>query len=230
MSIYAIADLHLSFETDKPMNIFGENWDRYEEKLKQDWMAKVEETDTVLLLGDFSWALNLSDTYKDFEYINNLPGRKILLKGNHDYWWGTLNKVKKYLEENNFKNIDFLQNNSYLIEDNLIVGTRGWSNSGTSEENKIQRREMIRLDLSIQDGIKKYGNDKPIILCTHYPPYSCKEKNTLFDELRNYNVKVWLYGHLHGKAHQEAVQETLGGIKCKLISSDYTEFKLIKVV
>lgn len=230
MSIYAIADLHLSFGTDKPMNIFGENWDGYEEKLKKDWISKVKEEDTVLLLGDFSWGLTLKETYNDFEYLNSLPGKKILLKGNHDYWWTTVTGMKKYLEENNFNNIDFLHNNSYLIENHLIVGARGWSNTGSDEDEKIQNREMIRLNLSIQDGIKRYGDDNQMIMCTHYPPYTYRSKDLLFETLKNYNIKIWLYGHLHGKDHINAPKETSGGINCQLISSDYVEFKLIKVV
>lgn len=230
MSIYVIADLHLSFDTNKPMNIFGENWDEYEEKIKNDWISKVNNEDTVLLLGDFSWSLNLKDTYKDFSYIENLPGKKILLKGNHDYWWTTLTKMRKYLKEEGFSTIDFLYNNSYFIEDHLIVGTRGWSNSENEEDAKIQKREKIRLKLSIQDGVSKYGTNHPIILCTHYPPYACKEKEISCEELKKYNIKIWLYGHLHGKAHEYAIREVLGEIKCQLISADYTGFKLVKVV
>ena len=127
MSIYVIGDLHLSFGEDKPMDIFGTDWENHTEKLKKDWEEKVTNNDTVILAGDFSWATYIEDTYSDFEYINNLPGRKILLKGNHDYWWTTVTAMKRYLEENNIKNIEFLYNNSYEIENKIIVGTRGWN-------------------------------------------------------------------------------------------------------
>ena len=125
MSIYAISDLHLSFNTDKPMNIFG--WEDYEKIIEKDWKEKVTDDDLVLLPGDFSWEMKLENTYKDFEFINSLPGKKLLLKGNHDYWWNTVKKMRDYLGEHNFKNIDFIYNNSYEFEDYIIVGTRGWT-------------------------------------------------------------------------------------------------------
>ena len=112
MAIYVIGDLHLSFSTNKPMDIFGKNWQNYEEKIKQDWLSKVKKEDTVILPGDFSWAMYLDETEKDFEFINNLPGKKILLKGNHDYWWSTVTSMRKYIDSKEFKNIDFLYNNS----------------------------------------------------------------------------------------------------------------------
>ncbi len=118
--IYVIGDLHLSFSTNKPMDIFGENWDNYDEKIKQNWIKKVNNEDTVILPGDFSWAMYLEESIEDFSYLNNLPGKKILLKGNHDYWWDTVTKMNKFLKKNNFENIYFLQNNSFLIEDKII--------------------------------------------------------------------------------------------------------------
>ncbi len=127
MNIYAIADLHLSFNNNKPMDVFGEEWKDHEQKIAEDWMKKVKEDDLVLLPGDFSWATYLKDTYMDFKYLSSMPGKKILLKGNHDYWWTSLKKMREYLEENNFKNIDFIHNNSYEFENKIIVGTRGWS-------------------------------------------------------------------------------------------------------
>ena len=115
MSIYVIGDLHLSFGVNKPMNIFGENWEKHYEKIKENWLRKVKDEDTVILPGDFSWATYLEESEKDFEFLNNLSGKKILLKGNHDYWWTTVTKMKKFLEEKNIQNIDFLYNNSFLI-------------------------------------------------------------------------------------------------------------------
>ena len=119
MAIYAISDLHLSFGNNKPMDIFGVNWENHTEKIKTDWLKKVKNDDLVLLPGDFSWAMYLQDTYQDFEYLHNLPGKKLLLKGNHDYWWTTLKKMREYLKENEFENIDFIYNNSYLFEDKI---------------------------------------------------------------------------------------------------------------
>ena len=125
MSIFVIADLHLSFGVNKPMDIFGSNWERHEEKIAKSWKGKVKEEDLVLLPGDFSWAMKLEDTQKDFEYLNSLPGKKLLLKGNHDYWWTTLNKMRKFIKKNKFENIDFIQNNYYEFEDKIITGGHG---------------------------------------------------------------------------------------------------------
>lgn len=231
MSIYAIADLHLSFGANKPMDIFGENWGNHWEKIQNDWKEKVKEEDLVLLPGDFSWAMYLKDTYEDFNYLNNLPGKKLLLKGNHDYWWTTLKSMRKYLQDNNFSNIDFLYNNSYLYENHIIVGTKGWQWSESEDDIKMLKRELIRLKLSIDDGVKKYGTDKEFIVCTHYPPFNTiSNKEIDFIEImKQYNVKKCVYGHLHGQAHKDAVQGIVDGIEFKLISCDYTNFKLEKI-
>lgn len=234
MAIFAIADLHLSFNDNKPMNIFGEKWQNHEEKIKKDWLEKVTENDTVLLPGDFSWSMYLKDTNADFEYLSELPGRKILLKGNHDYWWSTLNKMQKYIEENNFRNIDFLYNNSYEVEGNIIAGTRGWVQSNEEEDKKMINRESIRLELSIKYGIQKFGDDKPIIICMHYPPYTNYNKQNLIDSpfieiMRKYNVKKCIYGHLHGESIKEAIQGNIKGIDTTLVSADGVNFKLVKI-
>ena len=230
MSIYAIGDLHLSFANPKPMNIFGNNWNNHEEKIKLDWISKVKEEDTVVLPGDFSWAMNLKDTKKDFEYINNLPGRKIMSKGNHEYWWTTVTNIKKFLKENNFSNIDFLYNNSIEVEDKLICGTRGWNLNLESEtSNKIITREEIRLENSIQDAINK-NLDKEIIVFMHYPPIIKQNLNTgFFKILKKYNIKRCYYAHLHGNSIKEALNGVYDGIEFKLVSADGLDFKLLKV-
>lgn len=232
MSIFAIADLHLSFANPKPMDIFGSNWTNHENKIKEDWINKVTENDLVLLPGDFSWAMNLEDTYKDFEYLNNLPGKKIMLKGNHDYWWNSLTKLNKYIKENNFENIEFLYNNAYEFEGKIIAGTRGW-NLIPNEENDeaIIRRELLRLEYSIKEGIKQFGDEKEIIVCMHYPPTnkSLLENSEFIKIMQKYNVKKCIYGHLHGDSHKEAVEGNIGGIDVKLISADYLDFKLEKI-
>lgn len=232
MSIYAIADLHLSFSSPKPMDIFGDNWRNHEQKIKDDWIKKVTDKDLVLLPGDFSWAIDLEETYKDFEYLNSLSGKKIMLKGNHDYWWNSLKKLNEYIEKNDFKDIFFLYNNSYEFDGNIIVGTRGWIlTSNEEEDKKILNRELLRLELSITDGIKKYGEDKDIIVCMHYPPTN---KNLLGNSefikiMQKHNVKKCIYGHLHGEAHNEAVEGNIGKIELKLVSADYLDFKLSKI-
>lgn len=234
MSIYVIADLHLSFENNKPMDVFGDNWENHAIKIKKNWVSKVKENDLVVLPGDFSWAMYLKETLKDFEFLSSLPGKKILLKGNHDYWWTTLNKMKTYLKEHNFNNIDFLYNNSFFFENKILVGTRGWSLLDSENSQKMINRENERLKISIEDGIKKYGNDKKIICFMHYPPISSKNllenKNLdFFKTLKKYGITKCYYGHLHGTSHKEAVNDTVEGIEFKLISSDYLNFDLIKI-
>ena len=230
MAIYTISDLHLSLGMDKPMNIFGDNWENHDQKIKANWNKKVKQNDLVLLPGDFSWAMYIEDAKKDFEYLSNLPGKKLLLKGNHDYWWESLTKMRKFLEENNFKNIDFIYNNSYIWEDKIIVGTRGWSEQEENAE-KIIRRENLRLELSIEDGVQKFGKDKEIIVCMHYPPFNKYEKLELnfIKTMKQYNVKTCIYGHIHGEATKEAKQGKIDGIQFIMASSDYTNFDLIKI-
>lgn len=230
MSIYAISDLHLSFNTNKPMDIFG--WNDYEEKISQDWRTNVKEEDLVLLPGDFSWEMKLENTYKDFQFINNLPGKKLLLKGNHDLWWTTLKKMREFLKEKEFNNIDFIYNNSYEFENHIIAGTRGWNLvSENIDDKKIKDRELLRLENSILDGIQKYGEDKPIIVCMHYPPLLKDLKNNEFTKiLEKYNVKYCLYGHLHGKSHINVFDGIYNNVNYKMVSCDYTGFKLIKII
>jgi len=230
MSIYAISDLHLSFNTNKPMDIFG--WNNYEEKISQDWRTNVKEEDLVLLTGDFSWEMKLENTYKDFQFINNLHGKKLLLKGNHDLWWTTLKRMREFLKEKEFNNIDFIYNNSYEFENYIIAGTRGWNLvSENIDDKKIKDRELLRLENSIIDGIRKYGEDKPIIVCMHYPPLLKDLKNNEFTKiLEKYNVKYCLYGHLHGKSHINVFDGIYNNVNYKMVSCDYTGFKLIKII
>lgn len=224
----------MSFSTDKPMDIFGYNWENHAEKIKNDWLSKVKETDTVILPGDFSWATYITEAYEDFKFLNELPGKKIMSKGNHDYWWTTVTSMKRYLKENEFNNIDFLFNNSYLIEDKVIVGTRGWQNSyRVAEDYKILKRENDRLKLSIQDGIKKYGVDKEFIAFIHYPPFY-KEENIpeeidFIKTLKEYGINRCFYAHLHGESHRDAIEGVVDGIEYKLVSSDFLEFKLLQI-
>ncbi len=234
MSIYVIADLHLSFKNPKPMNIFGDNWENHEEKIKKDWLEKVTDNDLVILPGDFSWAMKLEDAYLDFKYLEELPGKKLLLKGNHDYWWTTIKKMHTYLEENNFNSIDFIYNNSYLFEDKIITGTRGWTLNDLENQGKILNRELGRLELSINEGIKKYGKDKTILVFMHYPPITnvamLNHLELKFVNLmKKYNVQSCMYGHLHSHSHKDAVEGMVEGIEFRLVSGDYLDFKLMKI-
>lgn len=230
LSIYAISDLHLALGTNKPMDIFGESWNNHLTKIELDWKSKAKVDDVILLPGDLSWAMNIKETYLDFKYLNNLPGKKILLKGNHDYWWTTVTSMKRYMLENKFENINFLYNNSYQYEDYIICGTRGWNNTESTEDEKIYKREQQRLKLSIEDGIRKYGRERKIIVCMHYPPFNkiqCEEG--FIKIMKQYNVAQCVYGHLHGSSQNEAKEGNIDGIDFKLVSCDYTDFKLIKL-
>ena len=234
MSIYAIGDLHLSFSQNKPMNIFGDNWNGHADKIRKNWIEKVNKEDFVVLPGDFSWAMYLKDTYKDFEYLEKLPGNKILLKGNHDYWWSGLSKMNEYLEENNFNNINFLYNNSYSVENTIIAGTRGWNLTDSEDNEKMLNRECIRLKLSLEDGINKFGRNKEIIVFMHYPPISKAGISNGYTKkyisiMKEYGVKKCYYGHLHGTSHSEAIEGNVDGIEFYLVSSDYLDFDLVKV-
>ena len=235
MSIFAIGDLHLSFNENKPMSIFGDNWTGHEEKIKNNWIENVKKDDLVLLPGDFSWSMYLKDTLKDFAFLNNLPGKKLLLKGNHDYWWSTVTSMRNFLKDNGFENIDFIYNNSYLYENFIISGTRGWNLSDDEDDRKMLKREANRLENSIIDGIKRYGENKEIIVCMHYPPinYAVKTQNAESDFIKimkKYNVKLCIYGHLHSTSIKEAVEGECFGINFKLVSADSLDFKLLEIM
>ncbi len=233
MAIFAIGDLHLSFNNPKPMDIFGTNWEGHEQKVKQDWLKKVKQDDIVIINGDFSWAMDLEEAYLDFKFINELPGKKLLLKGNHDYWWTTLTKMRTYLKDNKFNSIDFLYNNSYLYNNYIITGSRGWSLTEKDTNEKIINREIVRLELSIEDGIQKYGEDKEIIVFMHYPPLISNKVSPqelkFVNLMKKYNVKKCYYAHLHGKSHSDAIEGNIEGIEFKLISGDYIDFKLEEI-
>lgn len=234
MSIFVIGDLHLSFNNPKPMDIFGENWSGHEEKIRSNWIENVTENDLVILPGDFSWETYLNGTKADFEFLNSLPGKKLLLKGNHDYWWTTVTSMRTFLKENNYTNIDFLYNNSYEFEGKIICGTRGWSIIDEETDKKLINRELIRLEISLKDGINKYGTNKEIIVFMHYPPITrakiISEQEADFVELmKKYNIKRCYYGHLHGASIADAVEGEIEGIDFKLVSADGLDFKLLKI-
>lgn len=229
MAIWAIADLHLSFNENKPMDIFGGNWKNHEEKIKKDWEEKITDNDLVLLPGDFSWSMYLEDTVKDFEYLTKLPGKKLLLKGNHDYWWTTVTKMRNFLEDNKFNNIDFLHNNSYEYNGTIIAGTKGWPLYGEEADEKLIQREMIRLEISIKDGIKKFGENKEFIVCMHYPPTTKNGEMEFLNIMKKYNIKKCIYGHLHGESIADSVEGNVHGIELKLVSADALDFKLLQI-
>ncbi|MGN1131651.1 MAG: metallophosphoesterase [Ruminococcus sp.] len=223
MSLFCIADLHLSLGNDKPMDIFN-GWQDYTNRILNNWNSIVKDEDTVVVAGDISWAMKLEDCFNDFDFINNkLKGNKILLKGNHDYWWGTKRKIDSYLEENGFDKIKILFNNSYTVGNFNICGTRGWNLEIDSEEDeKILNRELGRLKLSL-DSV---DNDKETIVFLHYPPiYGTQSCQEIFETLHNYNIKKCYYGHLHGqKIIKYSYNGDYEGINLKLISTDSVSF------
>lgn len=229
MAIYAIGDLHLSFGTDKPMDIFGDSWADHPEKLKEGF-SKVKDEDFVILAGDASWAMNLPQAVPDFKFIDELPGKKLILKGNHDYWWETASKTKRCFEENGITTIDILHNNAFLVENTAVCGTRGWFLDLGKEDpgSKVYKRELGRLETSLKAG--KAFNAERLICVLHYPPlyegYECAEITQMLEE---YEVECCFYGHLHGPSHRLAFENEKNGVKYKLISSDYLGFTPILV-
>ena len=212
------------------MDIFGKAWENYVERLADNWQSVVKENDVVVLPGDFSWATYLEQSVKDFEYLNKLNGKKILLKGNHDYWWTTMNKLREFTAERGFDDIEFLQNNSFMYEDVAICGTRGWINPGWDnfggEDRKIFDREVLRLELSL-NSVKECNE---IYVFTHYPPMPVSLKENEFVQMmKKYPVTKCIYGHLHAAAHRNAVEGTINGIEYKLVSGDYLGFNPIKL-
>ena len=233
MSVFAMADLHLPLSVNKPMDIFGSRWQDYVNKIKKNWCAVVKDSDTVIISGDISWAIDLNEAKKDFEFIESLPGKKLLGKGNHDYWWGTMSKNRNFLKENGFTTIDFLFNNAYEVEDFIICGTRGWyideklqnANCADAEYRKIVSRETSRLKTSIEEAIKLCPDrSKEILVFLHFPPvfgsFICEE---MIDVLEYYGIKRCYFGHIHG-LYSVPSKTVLRGIEFSIISADYLNF------
>lgn len=230
MALYAISDLHLAFSTNKPMNIFGSNWDNHDEKIKDNWLKKITEDDVVLISGDISWSMTKSDSVKDLDWINELPGKKYLVRGNHDYWWSSITKLNAMYE-----NMKFIQNNYFTYKDYAICGSRGWlcpdpeGERFTEKDEKIYSREQIRLRLSL-DAAKRDGYEK-IICMIHYPPTNEKFEESAFTEIfKEYNVEKVIYGHLHGAALGRVINGMWRGREYYMTSSDYLNFDPIKIL
>lgn len=225
MSLFAIADLHLSLGADKPMDIFP-GWAGYVEKLEKNWRENVRPEDTVVIAGDISWGLEIGETKEDFAFLDSLPGTKLLLKGNHDLWFSTKTKVERFFGENGFSTLKILFNNAYEYGDYAICGTRGWMNDQT--DKKVLLRECGRLRLSLEAG-KKLGK-KPLVFL-HYPPvYGGGECYEILDVLLEYGIERVYYGHIHGYSAGYAINGIRNGIDFRLISCDYIQFNPIKIV
>ncbi|ADU26018.1 metallophosphoesterase [Ethanoligenens harbinense] len=220
MSLYAIADLHLSLGTKKPMDIF-EGWQDYVERLEANWRARIRPEDTVVVPGDISWAMSLEETKSDFAFLESLPGRKVLMKGNHDYWWATMAKMRAFLAQNGFASLSFVHNTAYPVDARCVCGTRGWFYDSEGEK-KVLLREAGRLHTSICEA-EKQGLEPVVFL--HYPPiykdFTCAE---ITDVLAAHGITRCYYGHLHGRARRYALEGLHGGIRYTLISADQLKF------
>ena len=227
MALYAIGDLHLSFEADKPMDVFGKLWTGYVDKLRAG-LSVIGPEDTTVLLGDLSWSMDLEHAREDFAFINAIPGRKIILKGNHDYWWTTAAKFYKFCAQRGFENLWILNNNCFEYGDLAICGTRGWffeEEKGGAHDEKILNRELIRLESSL-----KAAGEKEKLCFLHYPPvyrgYRCQP---ILDLLHRYGVRQCWYGHLHSESHKLAITGLYEGVEFHLAAADYTGFRPVAV-
>lgn len=228
MALYAIGDLHLCLGATKPMDVFGGAWIGYMDKL-QKGLSVIGPEDTTVLLGDLSWTLDLKDAKADFGWIDQIPGRKIILKGNHDYWWSTATKFYNFCNEHDFSNQLILNNNHYEYNGYAICGTRGWffeeERSGEHDE-KVFKRELIRLETSLQSA-----GDLPKLVFLHYPPkYKGYECEPILELLHKYEVRSCYYGHLHGPSHGLAIEGLWDGVNYKLVSADYLNFEPYLVI
>lgn len=228
MAIWAIGDLHLDHTKEKAMGIFGPQWEDHDEKITRAWKDSVSEDDLVLIPGDISWALKWEEAEDDLRFLDELPGRKILSKGNHDYWWTGMKKMNS----GNWKTLRFLQNNSILTEEGIgIYGTRGWTASDaenfTEQDEKIHRREVLRLGLSF-DSMKERPEKKIVMI--HYPPFRQDFGDSEFTEMMaEQNVDLCIYGHLHGEGHRYVLEEKRDGVRYLCVAADYIDFKPIRL-
>jgi predicted phosphohydrolase len=230
MNIYAISDLHLSFSSDKPMSVFGAGWENHFEKIKKDWIAKVKEEDIVLIAGDISWAMKLSDAETDLKAIATLPGRKVLIRGNHDFWWSGIGKVRQSAPDNSFY---FLNIDACKIDDFVFVGSRGWACPGSpdysEQDKKLYLREAERFKLAFAEAEKLKKDGDKVIALIHYPPFTQKKEDTLFSQLfEEKKVDKVVFGHIHGNTFFPFKTEK-NGVEYLLTSCDKTEFVLTKV-
>ena len=234
MNVYAISDLHLSTTSDKPMDIFGGNWEGHFEKIKADWLAKVQADDVVLIAGDISWAMKLEEALPDLRTLADLPGKKVFIRGNHDFWWNGITRLRESAPNDSFV---FLQTDSIRIGRFVFVGSRGWTCPGSpdfsEQDQKLYLREAERFRLALSAAekyVEKYadGELKKIAL-VHYPPFSLKNPDTLFTELfEKYGVCKAVFGHIHGTAYFPLRTEK-NGVEYHLTSCDKTGFQLVKI-
>ncbi len=230
MKIYSISDLHLDVNNSKPMDIFGPVWKDYLDTIIDDWNSKVNDEDIVILAGDFSWAMKLSEVEKDFDFFNKLKGIKIIIRGNHDYWWSSLTKVREKLPPNVYA----LQNDAIKIGDYIFCGNRGWiipeGKFETDENKKLYAREVIRAELSLKAAKKLQTNNEKIVFITHYPPFNNKIEASEYTRLIEENdVRAVVFGHLHGYVNPKMLYNEINGVKYYLTSCDAVKNKLVEI-
>lgn len=230
MSIFAISDLHLSTKMNKPMDIFGDNWEGHWDIIRSDWAKKVQENDIVLIAGDISWGMKIDEAEEDLAQIRALAGKKIILRGNHDYWWSSINKVRQTIGESMFA----VQNDCIKIENSIFCGTRGWviaEENASDDDKKIYKREIDRLRLSLKDMERKRKEGDVVIGMMHYPPFNAKYESTPFTQLfKEFGVDTVIYGHLHGKKCRHEKEVIVDGVKFILTSCDLIDHKLVKLI
>ena len=226
MALYVLGDPHLSFRAHKPMDVFGGAWDGYVDKLRAG-LSILREEDTIVLAGDISWGMSLEEAEEDFAFLNSFPGRKLILKGNHDYWWTTANKTYQFWAERGFTTLNLLHNNCYEYGEYALCGTRGWfwEEDQNGHNQKVFNRELLRLEASL-----KAAGEWPRLAFLHYPPlyqgYRCQE---ILDLLERYQVKACYYGHLHGGSHRLALEGIHGTVEYHLVAGDYLGFRPLKI-
>ena len=227
-----MADLHLPLSANKPMDIFGNRWQDYVSKIKKNWSAIIKSDDTVIIPGDISWAINIEDADADFSFIDSLPGKKLLGKGNHDYWWGTMSKNRAYISSKGYTTIDFLFNNAYEVENYIVCGTRGWyidekmqNTKNDAEYAKIVAREASRLKMSLDEAIKLRGDsNKEILVFLHFPPvFGAFVCEPIIDILKEYGISRCYYGHIHG-VYNIPRSTIYRDLTFTLVSADYLNF------
>lgn len=228
MSLFVIGDTHLSLSTDKPMDIFG-GWKNYMQRLEENWRSVVQPQDTVIIPGDVSWGMSLEQAKEDFLFLHRLPGKKILMKGNHDYWWATRAKMESFLEGNGLDSLSILHNNAVSVEGLSLCGSRGWMfEQGQEHDKKIINREACRIRASLQDA-QRFGEQEKVLFL-HYPPVFMQDSIPEFFEVMNqYGVRRCYYGHIHSQGCRFAFQGEWCGVQLEMVSADYLRFMPKKI-
>ena len=230
MKLFAIADLHLPGGDCKPMDVFGPHWEGHFDRIREDWRQRVTDADAVLLPGDLSWAMHLREALPDLEAIAELPGRKLILKGNHDYWWPSISQLRTVLPAG----MEAIQHSAADLGSCVVCGTRGWmfpspENPLDEENERIFHRELIRLEMALREG-RKLAGDRPLVVMTHYPPLLTDAADTAFTELLSrWNVRLAVYGHLHGAGIKAGFNGNHGGVEYRLVSCDALDFHLAEL-